>query len=174
MKFVDEAVIRVAAGDGGNGCVSFRREKFIPMGGPDGGDGGDGGHVWLVADTNLNTLVDFRFERQFAAQRGSNGEGRERTGKRGEDLELKVPVGTRAIDEATLEVIGDLTRDGQRLLVAQGGRRGVGNIRFKSSTNRTPRQKTNGTPGEVRDLRLEMLLLADVGLLGLPNAGKST
>lgn len=174
MKFVDEAVIRVAAGDGGNGCVSFRREKFIPMGGPDGGDGGDGGHVWLVADSNLNTLVDYRFERQFAAQRGNNGEGRERTGKRGEDLELKVPVGTRAIDEATLEVIGDLTRDGQRLLVARGGRRGVGNIRFKSSTNRTPRQKTNGTPGEVRDLRLEMLLLADVGLLGLPNAGKST
>lgn len=174
MKFVDEAVIRVQAGDGGNGCVSFRREKFIPLGGPDGGDGGDGGHVWLVADTNLNTLVDFRFERQFSAQRGGDGEGRERTGKRGQDLELKVPVGTRAIDEATLEVIGDLTRDGQRLLVAMGGRRGVGNTRFKSSTNRAPRQKTNGTPGEIRDLRLEMLLLADVGLLGLPNAGKST
>jgi GTPase len=174
MKFVDEAVIRVQAGDGGNGCVSFRREKFIPLGGPDGGDGGDGGHVWLVADNNLNTLVDFRFERQFAAQRGENGQGSERTGKRGQDRELKVPVGTRAIDEATLEVIGDLTREGQRLLVAMGGRRGVGNVRFKSSTNRAPRQKTNGTPGEVRDLRLEMLLLADVGLLGLPNAGKST
>ena len=174
MKFVDEAVIRVQAGDGGNGCVSFRREKFIPLGGPDGGDGGDGGHVWLVADNNLNTLVDFRFERQFAAQRGENGQGSERTGKRGQDRELKVPVGTRAIDEATLEVIGDLSREGQRLLVAMGGRRGVGNVRFKSSTNRAPRQKTNGTPGEVRDLRLEMLLLADVGLLGLPNAGKST
>lgn len=174
MKFVDEAVIRISAGDGGNGCVSFRREKFIPLGGPDGGDGGDGGHVYLVADNNLNTLVDFRFERQFSAQRGGDGEGRDRTGKRGEDLELKVPVGTRAIDEATLEVIGDLTRNGQRLLVGRGGRRGVGNTRFKSSTNRAPRQKTNGTPGEIRDLRLEMLLLADVGLLGLPNAGKST
>ncbi len=174
MKFVDEAKIRVEAGDGGNGVVSFRREKFIPKGGPDGGDGGDGGDVFLQADENLNTLIDYRFERFHRAERGTNGQGSNMTGKRGADLVLKVPVGTRAIDEDTGEKLGDLTRNGQKLLVAKGGFHGLGNTRFKSSTNRTPRQKSNGTPGEIRNLSLELLLLADVGLLGFPNAGKST
>ena len=174
MKFVDEAVIRVQAGDGGNGCVSFRREKFIPNGGPDGGDGGDGGDIYLLADTNLNTLIDFRFERFYAAERGENGRGANCTGARGKDLVMRVPVGTRARDESTGEVLGDLTREGQKLMVAKGGFHGLGNTRFKSSVNRAPRQKTMGTPGELRELRLELLLLADVGLLGLPNAGKST
>ena len=174
MKFVDEATIKVAAGDGGNGCVSFRREKFIPFGGPDGGDGGDGGSVWLVADDSINTLVDFRYERSFRAGRGENGKGRNMTGARGEDLEIRVPVGTMVYDEDTGELIGDLVEPGQRLEVAQGGWHGIGNARFKSSTNRAPRQSTPGTPGEQRTLRLELKLLADVGLLGLPNAGKST
>ncbi len=174
MKFVDEATIKVAAGDGGNGCVSFRREKFIPFGGPDGGDGGDGGSVWLVADEGINTLVDFRYERSFHAGRGENGKGRNMTGARGEDLEIRVPVGTMVYDEDTGELIGDLVTPGQRLKVAQGGWHGIGNARFKSSTNRAPRQATPGTPGEQRTLRLELKLLADVGLLGLPNAGKST
>jgi len=174
MKFVDEVQIRIEAGDGGNGCVSFRREKYIPKGGPDGGDGGDGGDVYLEADNNLNTLIDFRFERFHAAQRGENGRGANCTGARGHDLVLKVPVGTRATDEDTGEVLGDLTQIGQRLLVAKGGFHGLGNTRFKSSVNRAPRQKTDGTPGEQRNLRMELLLLADVGLLGLPNAGKST
>ena len=174
MKFVDEAVIRVEAGDGGSGCVSFRREKYVPDGGPDGGDGGDGGSVYLQADENLNTLIDYRFERFHFAERGKNGRGRDCTGHGGEDLILKVPVGTRAVDEETLEALGDLKTHGQKLLVAKGGFHGLGNTRFKSSTNRAPRQKTLGTPGEVRSLRLELMLLADVGLLGMPNAGKST
>lgn len=174
MKFIDEALIRVEAGDGGNGCVSFRREKFIPKGGPDGGDGGDGGDVYLMADENLNTLVDYRFEKRFAAQRGENGRSSDCTGRRGQDITLRVPVGTRAIDNDTKEVVGDLTKHGAKMLVAKGGYHGLGNTRFKSSVNRAPRQKTMGTPGEKRDLQLELLLLADVGMLGLPNAGKST
>jgi len=174
MKFVDEATIRVQAGDGGNGCVSFRREKFIPYGGPDGGDGGDGGSVYLVADENINTLVDFRHERDYRAERGQNGMGRNCTGKSGEDLFVRVPVGTQVVDEETGEQMGDLVEHGQQLLVAQGGFHGLGNTRFKSSTNRAPRQSKPGTPGDVRRLHLELKLLADVGLLGLPNAGKST
>lgn len=174
MKFIDEALIRVEAGDGGSGCVSFRREKFIPKGGPDGGDGGDGGDVYLIADENLNTLIDYRFEKRFAAQRGENGRSSDCTGKRGRDITLRVPVGTRAIDNDTKEILGDLTKHGAKMLVAKGGYHGLGNTRFKSSVNRAPRQKTLGTPGEKRDLQLELMLLADVGMLGLPNAGKST
>jgi GTP-binding protein len=174
MKFVDEALIRVEAGDGGNGIISFRREKFVAKGGPNGGDGGDGGDVYLIADSNLNTLVDYQFEKLHIAQRGQNGMSTNCTGKRGDDLVLRVPVGTRAIDVDTNEVLGDLTKNGLKLMVAKGGWHGLGNARFSSSTNRTPRKKTNGTPGEVRNLRLELLLLADVGMLGLPNAGKST
>lgn len=174
MQFVDEVVIRVKAGDGGNGCVSFRREKYIEYGGPNGGDGGDGGDVYLVAERNLNTLVDFRHERYYEAQRGENGMGNNMTGKRGDDKEIKVPVGTVAYDEETGELIGDLTEAGQRLMVAKGGWHGLGNLRYKSSVNRAPRQSKPGTPGELRVLRLELKLLADVGLLGLPNAGKST
>ncbi len=174
MKFVDEVEIRVEAGDGGNGCVSFRKEKYIEYGGPNGGDGGDGGDVYLIADEGLNTLIDYRFERFHRAQRGENGKSRDCTGKSGNDLYLKVPVGTRAIDVDTGEQIGDLTAHKQTLMVAKGGWHGLGNTRFKSSTNRAPRQKTDGTPGEIRNLKLELLLIADVGLLGLPNAGKST
>ncbi|MFB6326062.1 GTPase ObgE [Pantoea deleyi] len=174
MKFVDEATILVVAGDGGNGCVSFRREKYIPKGGPDGGDGGDGGDVYLIADENLNTLIDYRFEKSFRAERGQNGQSRDCTGKRGKDIEVKVPVGTRVIDQGTGETLGDMTRHGQKLMVGKGGWHGLGNTRFKSSVNRSPRQKTMGTPGEKRDLQLELMLLADVGMLGLPNAGKST
>lgn len=174
MKLVDEAEIRVTAGNGGNGCASFRREKFIPLGGPDGGDGGDGGSVWLVADENLNTLIDFRHQRLFRAQRGENGMGRQMYGKKGEDIEIRVPVGTVVTQVENEEVMGDLTEHGQRLKVAQGGRGGLGNMHFKSSTNRAPRKTTSGTPGEERELRLELKLLADVGLLGFPNAGKST
>ncbi len=174
MKFVDEAIIKVEAGDGGNGCVSFRREKYIPKGGPDGGDGGDGGDVYLVASERINTLVDFRHQRLFRAGRGENGMGRQMSGKRGEDCRIPVPVGTLIYDADTGERIGDLTRPGQSVLVARGGRRGLGNVHFKSSTNRTPRQATPGTPGEQRRLKLELKLLADVGLLGLPNAGKSS
>ncbi len=174
MKFVDEAVIRVEAGDGGNGIVSFRREKYIPRGGPDGGDGGDGGNVYLRADTNLNTLVDFRFTKFYKAERGKNGGTSDCTGAKGEDKVLMVPVGTRVTDVATGEVIGDLRKEGEGLCVARGGRHGYGNTHFKSATNQAPRQKTNGTPGERRQLKLEMLLVSDVGLVGLPNAGKST
>lgn len=174
MKFVDEAVIKVQAGDGGNGCVSFRREKYIPRGGPDGGDGGDGGHVFLVADTNLNTLVDYRFTKFFQAGRGQNGMSSDCTGAKGQDIYLKVPVGTRVTDGETREILGDLKEEGAVLCVARGGRHGFGNTHFKSSVNRAPRQKTDGTPGERRILELELLLVADVGLLGMPNAGKST
>ncbi len=174
MKFVDEARIRVQAGDGGNGCLSFRREKYIPFGGPDGGDGGDGGSVYLIADSNLNTLVDFRHKRDFRAKRGQNGMGANCTGRGGEDLVVKVPVGTIVRDEETGEQIGDLVEEGQRLLVAQGGFHGLGNARFKSSTNRAPRKTSPGSEGDVRWLCLELKLLADVGLLGMPNAGKST
>jgi GTP-binding protein len=174
MKLVDEAEIQVTAGNGGNGCVGFRREKFIPLGGPDGGDGGDGGSVWLQADENLNTLVDFRHQKSFRAQRGENGMGRQMYGKGGEDLTIVVPVGTVVTNVETDEVIGDLTRHGQRLLVAKGGKGGLGNMHFKSSVNRAPRKALPGLPGEERTLKLELKLLADVGLLGFPNAGKST
>ena len=174
MKLVDEAEITVTAGNGGNGCVGFRREKFIPLGGPDGGDGGNGGNVWLQADENLNTLVDFRHQRQFRAQRGENGMGSQMYGKGGEDLVVTVPVGTVVTNVDTDEVIGDLTRHGERLLVARGGKGGLGNMHFKSSINRSPRQSTPGGEGEQRVLKLELKLLADVGLLGFPNAGKST
>lgn len=174
MKFVDEAAIHIEAGDGGNGCVSFRREKYIPRGGPDGGDGGDGGDVYLLADENLNTLIDYRFEKSFRAERGQNGQSRDCTGKRGNDITIKVPVGTRVVDLDTGEVLGDMTRHAQKLMVGKGGWHGLGNTRFKSSVNRAPRQKTMGTKGDKRDLKLELLLLADVGMLGLPNAGKST
>ncbi len=174
MKFVDEAVIKVEAGDGGNGVVSFWREKFVTKGGPDGGDGGDGGDVYIQADENLNTLVDYRFQRFYNAERGQNGSGGNCTGKRGKDITLKVPVGTRAVDIHTNEIVGEVAEHGKKMMVAKGGWHGLGNTRFKSSVNRAPRQKTMGTKGEVRELRLELLLLADVGMLGLPNAGKST
>jgi GTP-binding protein len=174
MKFVDEARIRVEAGKGGNGCLSFRREKFIPRGGPDGGDGGDGGSIYMVANSGLNTLADFRHARVFRAASGKGGSGRERIGKKGEDLYIKVPLGTLVYNADTDELMGDLVAEGQQLLVAKGGYHGLGNTRFKSSTNRAPRKTTDGTPGEAYNLRLEMQVLADVGLLGLPNAGKST
>ncbi|OZB14977.1 MAG: GTPase ObgE [Marinobacter sp. 34-60-7] len=174
MKFVDEATIIVEAGKGGHGCLSFRREKYVPKGGPDGGDGGDGGSVYLEADSALNTLVDYRFQRKYKAQNGEPGAGRNCTGTKGEDLVLPVPVGTTVVDMDTHEVLGDLTREGDRLKVAQGGFHGLGNTRFKSSINRAPRQTTKGSEGEARNLRLELKVLADVGLLGMPNAGKST
>ncbi|MBO6258843.1 MAG: GTPase ObgE [Succinivibrio sp.] len=174
MKFVDEAVIKVEAGDGGNGCVSFRREKYVPRGGPNGGDGGDGGHVFMVADTNLNTLVDYRFTKFYKAERGQNGMSSDCTGARGADITLRVPVGTRITDMGTGEIIGDLRKEGETICVARGGIHGFGNTHFKSATNQAPRQKTDGTPGERRQLKLEMLLVSDVGLCGLPNAGKST
>ncbi|WP_444940083.1 Obg family GTPase CgtA [Microbulbifer sp. ZKSA004] len=174
MKFVDEAPISVQAGKGGNGCLSFRREKFVEKGGPDGGDGGDGGSVYLEADDSLNTLVDYRYQPRYAAESGQPGRGRNCTGAKGEDLVLKVPVGTTIIDVDTGETLGDMTEAGERQLVAQGGFHGLGNTRFKSSTNRAPRQTTHGTEGEMRSLKLELKVLADVGMLGLPNAGKST
>ena len=174
MKFVDEATIRVQAGNGGHGCLSFRREKYVERGGPDGGDGGHGGSVYVVADAAMNTLADFRVARKFRAESGQGGAGRNKTGKSGNDLDVHVPCGTVVHDIDTGELICDLTEDGQRQMVAAGGRGGLGNTRFKSSTNRAPRKTTNGTPGEGRHLKLELKVLADVGLLGMPNAGKST
>ena len=174
MKFVDEATIEVFAGNGGGGCVSFRREKYIPFGGPDGGDGGDGGSVILLGDASLNTMIDYRYTRKFRAEAGSSGKGRNCTGKAGEDLTLPVPIGTTILDEDTGEVLVDIREAGQELLVAQGGFHGLGNTRFKSSVNRSPRQSSPGSAGENRRLKLELKVLADVGLLGLPNAGKST
>jgi GTPase len=174
MKFVDEANIRVEAGNGGRGHVSFLREKYVPFGGPDGGDGGDGGSIFMVADPNLNTLADFRFTRTFRAPHGEQGERKNCNGKKGPDLEIPVPIGTRIFDVDTDELLGELTRKNQRMLIAQGGWHGLGNARFKSSVNRAPRQFSPGTPGEQRNLHLELSLMADVGLLGMPNAGKST
>lgn len=174
MKFIDEAYIRVEAGNGGNGCLSFRREKFIPWGGPDGGDGGDGGSIYLQANTNVNTLADFRFQRLHQAERGQDGMGSQCTGKSGEDKVINVPIGTLIYDADTGELIADLASADEKICVAKGGFHGLGNLRFKSSTNRSPRQTTHGTAGEQRNLRLELKLLADVGLLGLPNAGKSS
>ncbi|MDN3609009.1 Obg family GTPase CgtA [Vibrio ostreicida] len=174
MKFVDEAVVKVEAGDGGNGVVSFWREKFVAKGGPDGGDGGDGGDVYILADENLNTLIDYRFQRFYEADRGENGRGGNCTGKRGQDKVLRVPVGTRAVDIHTNEIVAEVAEHGKKIMVAKGGWHGLGNTRFKSSVNRAPRQRSMGTKGEIRELRLELLLLADVGMLGLPNAGKST
>ncbi len=174
MKFVDEATIKVESGQGGRGIVSFRREKYIPFGGPDGGDGGDGGSVYLRATDGLNTLADFRMTRFYKAQNGQAGQGKEKTGRGGDDLYINVPVGTSVKDIETGEVLGDLTEAGQVLMVARGGFHGLGNTRFKSSVNRAPRQSTLGTPAERRELLLELKVLADVGLLGMPNAGKST
>ena len=174
MKFIDEATIEVKAGKGGDGCLSFYRGRHIPLGGPDGGDGGDGGNVYLVVDERLNTLIDFRYKRKFAARNGQPGMGQNRIGKSAEDLRLKVPPGTLVYDAHTDELIGDITLENPELLVAKGGFHGLGNARFKSSVNRSPRKTTSGTPGDERELRLELKLLADVGLLGLPNAGKST
>lgn len=174
MKFIDEATIRVEAGKGGGGCLSFRREKYIARGGPDGGNGGGGGDILLISDPGLNTLIDFRFRPLYRARNGRPGGGRNKTGAQGEAMRVRVPIGTSVIDEETLETLGDLAKPEQTLLVARGGRRGLGNAHFKSSTNRAPRRTTPGEPGEVRRLRLQLKLLADVGLLGLPNAGKST
>ena len=174
MKFVDEATIRVQAGNGGHGCLSFRREKYVERGGPDGGDGGDGGSVYLVADPSMNTLADFRVARKFRAETGQSGAGRNKTGRSGDDLDVMIPGGTVVHDVDTGELICDLTEPGQRQKVAEGGRRGLGNTRFKSSVNRAPRKITQGTQGEGRHLSLELKVLADVGLLGMPNAGKST
>lgn len=174
MKFVDEVLIDVEAGKGGNGCLSFRREKYVPLGGPDGGDGGDGGSIYVKADPNLNTLIDYRYTRKFKAKNGEKGHGSQCTGKSAEDLFLNVPMGTQVFDQESGELLGEVLTAGAMLLVAKGGEHGLGNIHFKSSTNRAPRQTTPGTPGEARRLRLELKLLADVGLLGLPNAGKSS
>ena len=174
MKFFDEAKIDVIAGKGGDGSASFRREKSVPLGGPNGGDGGRGGSIWAVADVNLNTLIDFRYTRIFRARDGENGRGRDQYGKGADDIVLRVPVGTVIKDAASGEVIADLAKDGQRTLLAAGGKGGLGNIHFKSSVNRAPRQFTRGMPGEERKLEMELRVLADVGLLGMPNAGKST
>ena len=174
MKFIDEVLIKVFAGDGGNGIASFRREKFEPMGGPSGGDGGRGGSVFFQADENLNTLIDFRFKKEHRAQRGENGRSSDQYGAAGEDLILKVPVGTVIKDSFSENIFGDLTQHGQKILVAKGGKGGLGNIHFKSSINRAPRQFTHGEPGEEFELFLELKLIADIGLVGLPNAGKSS
>ena len=174
MKFVDEAIIEVHAGDGGNGAASFRREKYVPRGGPDGGDGGRGGSIFVLADRNINTLIDYRYTRVFRAQRGENGRGADQYGKGGEDITLRVPVGTVIVDADSGEPLADLSRDGAQARVGKGGRGGLGNLHFKSSVNRAPRQTTPGEKGESRRLKLELRVLADVGLLGLPNAGKST
>ncbi len=174
MKFVDEAQVRVEAGDGGNGTIGFRREKFIPLGGPDGGDGGNGGSVYLVGMENMNTLVDFRYQSVYRAQRGQNGMARNCTGRKGDDCFVSVPLGTRVSDSETGEILGELVKEGETLLVAQGGFHGLGNTRFKSSVNRAPQIASKGSAGEHRLLNLELTLIADVGLLGMPNAGKSS
>ena len=174
MKFVDEASIQVSAGNGGNGSASFRREKYVPFGGPDGGDGGRGGSVYLEGESGLNTLVDFRHKRKYKAQNGQGGSGRNMTGRSGEDIVIRVPLGTVVRDEESGVLLGEVTEQGQRLLVAQGGKGGLGNVHFKSSTNRAPRRTVPGSPGEAKPLHLELKVLADVGLLGFPNAGKST
>jgi len=174
MKFVDEAYIDIAAGDGGNGCVSFRHEKYKEFGGPDGGDGGRGGHVYALADPNLNTLVDYRYSRRHEAKRGQHGMGSDMFGAMGDDVTLKMPVGTIICDAETGEVLYELLHAGEKLMIAKGGEGGYGNLRFKSAINRAPRQKTPGHPGERKSLKLELKVLADVGLLGMPNAGKST
>ena len=174
MKFIDEALIRVQAGNGGDGCASFRREKFIPNGGPDGGDGGRGGSVFAVADRNINTLIDFRFQRTHKAKGGANGRGADCYGAGGEDITLRMPVGTVITDTETEQVVADLAQDGQRVLIAKGGQGGIGNLHFKSSTNRAPKQFTRGELGQEFQFKLELKVLADVGLLGMPNAGKST
>ena len=174
MQFIDEATITVQAGNGGGGCLSFRREKYIERGGPDGGNGGDGGDVYLLGDESLNTLIDFQYQPQYRAKKGENGGGRNKTGAEGESIYIKVPIGTTVVDEDTQEILYDIEKVGEKALVARGGRRGVGNAAFKSSTNRSPRQTTPGEPGEYRSLRLQLKLIADVGLLGRPNAGKST
>ena len=174
MKFIDEAKIYLKAGDGGNGAATFRREKYIPMGGPNGGDGGRGGSIYAIADRNINTLVDYRYTRKFIGKRGENGGGADQYGAGGDDIVLRMPVGTVIYNQATDEIMADLAHDGQKVLLAKGGKGGLGNLHFKSSTNRAPRQKTNGEEGEEFELRLELRVLADVGLLGLPNAGKST
>jgi GTP-binding protein len=174
MKFIDQTVIQVIAGNGGNGCINFRREKYIPKGGPDGGDGGNGGNVWLEANSNLNTLIDLRFKKIFQAQNGQNGLGRKCSGRKGDDIKIQVPIGTKVINYQTREIIGDLIKNKQKILIAKGGWHGLGNTRFKSPTNRTPRKRTLGTMGEKREVQLELILIADVGTLGMPNAGKST
>ncbi len=174
MQFVDEATIQVEAGCGGKGACSFRREKYIPLGGPDGGNGGDGGDVVLVVDDALNTLIDFRYQSRYRAENGASGHSKNMTGRCGEDLIIRVPSGTTVVDEDTLEILGDLANPGSRLVVARGGGHGFGNAHYKSSTNRAPRKTTPGFPGEARRLRLQLKVLADVGLLGMPNAGKST
>ena len=174
MKFIDEARIEVRAGKGGNGCCSFRREKFVPRGGPDGGDGGRGGSVIAIADENINTLVEYRFVKKYLGGHGENGRGADCNGKGAEDVYLRMPVGTQIIDADSEEIVADLTHNGQEVILAKGGKGGLGNIHFKSSVNRAPRQFTRGEEGEIRNLKLELKVLADVGLLGMPNAGKST
>ncbi|XBC39074.1 MAG: Obg family GTPase CgtA [Buchnera aphidicola (Nurudea shiraii)] len=174
MKFLDQVIINVIAGNGGNGCISFRREKYIPKGGPDGGDGGNGGHVWIKSTRNLNTLIDFKYKKYFKANNGENGRNKKKSGKKGKDITIQVPIGTRIINNDTNEIIEDIIDDNKYVLIAKGGWHGLGNTRFKSSTNRTPRKCTSGTKGEERKIKLELILLADVGTLGLPNSGKST
>jgi len=174
MKFLDQAKIYVKAGDGGSGSASFRREKFIEFGGPDGGDGGDGGSIILIAEKNLNTLIDFRFQQHFKAGRGQNGMGKKKTGKNGKDLILRVPVGTQIFEEDNNTLIEDLKTMGQKIIIAKGGRKGLGNVRFKSSTNRAPRKKTDGSEGESFWIWLQLKVIADIGIIGMPNAGKSS
>jgi len=174
MKFLDQAKIYVKAGNGGSGSSSFRREKFIEFGGPDGGDGGDGGSIVLIAEANLNTLIDFRFKQHFKAERGQNGMGKKKTGKSGKDLILKVPVGTQIFEEDNNTLIEDLTKSDQKIIIAKGGKGGLGNVRFKSSTNRAPRKKTDGSEGESFWVWLQLKVIADIGIIGMPNAGKSS
>ncbi|VFP79256.1 Obg family GTPase CgtA [Buchnera aphidicola] len=174
MKFVDSVIIHVSAGNGGNGCISFRREKFIPKGGPDGGDGGDGGNIWIISDLNMNSLTDYRIKKIFYAENGKNGFNSNRSGKKGKDTFIRVPLGTRVLNTENKSIISDIIYKKQKILIAKGGWHGLGNSRFKSSTNRTPRKKTNGTLGERKIIKLELILIADVGTLGLPNSGKST